>query len=55
MFVFRIVFPDYLVQEIAKSIKAFCMSTNDEETNVDFKEFFKRNYADASSVYITTG
>jgi len=32
LFVFRIVFPDFLVQELSKSVKAFCMTKDPADT-----------------------
>jgi len=42
MNVFRIIFPDFLVQEVSKIIKAICVTAFEEEKEMDWKDFMLR-------------
>lgn len=56
MNVFKLVYPEYWVQEISKIVKFFCMSPDGEESNLDWKDFFFKSFKDqVQAVYIQTG
>ena len=46
MNVFKLVYPEYWVQEISKIVKFFCMSPDGEESNLDWKDFFFKSFKD---------
>jgi hypothetical protein len=56
MNVFKMIFPDYWVQETSKIVKFFVISKDSAEADTDWKEYFLRRFKDqAQSVYLVTG
>lgn len=55
MNVFRLIFPDFIVQEMSKIIKVFCMTPDiSPDTDLDWKDFFVRKFK-AETVFVSTG
>ena len=54
MHVFRIIFPDFLVQEVSKIIKAICVTAFEEEKEIDWKDFMMRQFRETQTVYVST-
>ena len=52
---FRIVFPDFIIQEMSKVIKLFCMSMDANDSDLDWKDFFMRKFKETQTVFLTTG
>ncbi|CDW88387.1 UNKNOWN [Stylonychia lemnae] len=55
MNVMRIVYPDFLSQELSKIVKFFCMSQFQEEKEIDWKDFFIRAFKETQTVFLSTG
>eukprot|EP00347_Sterkiella_histriomuscorum_P018016 403347107 len=55
MNVFRIVYPDYIAQELSKIVKIFCISLFQEEMEIDWKDFFVRGFKETQTVFVSTG
>lgn len=54
--VFKLVFPEYWIQETSKILKFFCLTNDESETDCDWKEYFQRRFKDtAQNIYTATG
>ncbi len=53
---FKLLYPDYWVQEISKTVKFFIMSTDEQDSQSNWKEFFERRYdSKVKNVQVTSG
>lgn len=55
MNVFRIVYSDYITQELSKIVKIFCISLFQEEKEIDWKDFFIRAFKETQTVFVSNG
>lgn len=55
MNVFKIVYPEFIVQEFSKNLSAFIMHGNPIDGDVDYKEFINNNLKDVNSLWISNG
>lgn len=53
---FKLIYPDYWVQETSKIIKFFCLSPDPKDAECDWKEYFMRRFKDqVLSVQVCSG
>lgn len=54
MSVFRIMFPDFIVQEVSRIVKFLCVTAFEEEKDVNWKDFILGQFKEAQSVFVST-
>ncbi len=55
MNIFKLMYPEYWVQECSKLVKFFCISDH-PVTDIDWKDFFQRTFKSAfKSCFLTSG
>lgn len=55
MNIFKLMFPDFWVQECSKFVKFFCI-TDSPVTEIDWKDYFQRTFKSAfKTCYLTSG
>ena len=52
---FKMIYPDYWIQETSKIVKFFCLSNDPKDSDCDWKEFIQRRFQNMQSVYVATG